>query len=316
MTASDVFVGIDVSKHFLDIAQWPDARTWRVAQEDTAIRALVEALHALKPARIVLEATGGFELPVTAALAAAGLPVAVVNPRHARDFARATGQLAKTDAIDARLLARLGQSLAPPGRALKDEETRGLEALLTRRRQIVEMLTMEKNRLPTAVKAVRRDIAAHIVWLTKRLGDVDGDLQGTIAGCAALRAKAALLQSAPGAGKVLATTLLASLPELGLLNRRQISALVGVAPLNCDSGTRPGPRRIWGGRAAVRTVLYMATITAIRCNPDSRAFHARLIASGKKPQVAITACMRKFLTILNAMVRSNTPWHARVVVNG
>lgn len=314
MTAPQVFIGIDVSKQFLDIAQWPSERTWRVIQEEFAVRALVEELRVLNPARIVLEATGGLETPVTAALATAGLPVAVVNPRQARDFARATGHLAKTDVIDARLLARLGQSLAPPVRPLKDEETRELEALLTRRRQIVEMLTMEKNRLHTAVKAVRRDITAHIAWLTKRLNDVDGELKGAIAECEALRAKDAIIQSAPGAGKVLATTLLASLPELGLLNRREISALVGVAPLNCDSGTRQGARHIWGGRAAVRTVLYMATLSAIRCNPDIRAFHARLMAAGKKPKVAITACMRKFLTILNAMVRSNTPWQARAVV--
>jgi transposase len=314
MTAPDVFIGIDVSKQFLDIAQWPGEQTWRVVQEESAVRALVETLRALNPARIVLEATGGLETPVTAALAAAGLPVAVVNPRQARDFARATGHLAKTDTIDARLLARLGQSLAPPVRPLKDEETRELEALLTRRRQIVEMLTMEKNRLHTAVKTVRRDITAHIAWLTKRLNDVDGELKGAIAGCEALAARDALIQSAPGAGKVLATTLLASLPELGLLNRREISALVGVAPLNCDSGTMQGARHIWGGRAAVRTVLYMATLSAIRCNPDIRAFHARLVAAGKKPKVAITACMRKFLTILNAMVRSNTPWQARAVV--
>jgi len=315
MTPPPVFVGIDVSKQFLDIAQWPDDRTWRVAQDEAAIRTLVEALRTLAPARVVLEATGGLEAPVTAALAAAGLPVAVVNPRQARDFARATGKLAKTDAIDARLLARLGEALAPRVATLKDEETRELEALLTRRRQIVEMLTMEKNRLNAAAKRVHKDIAAHITWLEKRLRDVDGELRGAIAGCEALRVKDALLRSAPGAGKVLATTLLASLPELGCLNRRQISALVGVAPLNCDSGTMQGTRRIWGGRAAVRTVLYMATLSAIRCNPDIRAFHARLVASGKKPKVAITACMRKFLTILNAMVRSNTPWQARTVVD-
>jgi transposase len=313
MTASQIFIGIDVSKHFLDVAQWPEDRTFQVAQEEAAIAVLVGTLRALNPSRIVLEATGGLEAPVTAALAAAGLPVAVVNPRQARDFAKATGQLAKTDTIDARLLARLGQSLAPRLTALKDEETRQLEALLARRRQIVEMLTMEKNRLHSAAKPVRRDIAAHIAWLAKRLNDIDGELKTAIAGCEALRAKDRIIQSAPGAGRVLATTLIANLPELGALNRREISALVGVAPLNCDSGTMQGARRVWGGRAAVRTVLYMATLSAIRFNPDIRAFHARLVASGKKPKVAITACMRKFLTILNAMVRSNTPWQARVV---
>lgn len=204
-----------------------------------------------------------------------------------------------------------GNRSLPPLRALKDEETRALEALLTRRRQLVEMLTMEKNRLHGAPKAVRRDIAAHIAWLEKRLRDVDGELKGAIATCEALRAKEALLRSAPGAGPVLSTTLLGCLPELGRLNRREIAALVGVAPLSCDSGTHKGARRVWGGRAAVRAVLYMATVAAIRCNPDIRAFHARLIASGKKPKVAITACMRKFLTILDAMVRNNTPWQPR-----
>jgi transposase len=315
----EVFIGIDVSKHTLDIAQWPGERTWRIAQEEAAIQTLVEELRTLHPVRIVLEATGGLETPVTAALAQVGLPVAVVNPRQARDFAKATGHLAKTDAIDATLLARFGQALVPPVRALKDEETLELTALLTRRVNeasftIVEMLTMEKNRLHTVSKAVRRDITAHIAWLTKRLKDVDGELQGMIASCEALRVKDAILRSAPGAGRVLATTLLSSLPEIGCLNRREIAALVGLAPFNCDSGTMKGTRRIWGGRAGVRTVLYMATLSAIRCNPDIRAFHARLVAAGKKPKVAITACMRKFLTILNAMVRSNTPWQTRIVV--
>jgi transposase len=313
MTTPEVFVGIDVSKQFLDVAAWPEARTWRVEQTDAALTALVKDLSALRPKRIVLEASGGLEAAATAVLAAAGLPVVVINPRQARHFARATGKLAKTDAIDANLLARLGQALAPPLRVLKDQETRELEALLTRRRQIVDMLTMEKNRLHAAAQRVRQDIAAHIRWLEKRLDDVDGELRAAIAACEALSVKDRIIQSAPGAGKVLATTLLASLPELGQLNRRQISALVGVAPLNCDSGTMTGARRVWGGRAAVRTVLYMATVSAIRCNPDIRAFHARLVASGKKPKVAITACMRKFLTILNAMVRSNTPWQNRVV---
>ena len=199
-------------------------------------------------------------------------------------------------------------------RALKNEETQELEAWLSRRRQIVEMLTMEKNRLPSAGQRVRKDITAHIAWLTKRLKDVDGDLQSAIAASDFWRIKDDIIRSLPGAGKVLSTTLLASLPELGTLNRRQIAALVGVAPFNCDSGTRRGSRHIWGGRASVRSVLYMATITAIRCNPDIRVFHTRLRGAGKKPKVAITACMRKLVTILNAMVRSNTPWQPHTVV--
>lgn len=313
MTPQERFVGIDVSKASLDIAVLPEERVWRVEREEASIAGLVEELRTLAPCLIVLEATGGLESPLTAALATAGLPVAVVNPRQARDFAKATGRLSKTDALDAQVLARLGQTLRPPVRALKNEETRELEAWLSRRRQIVEMLTMEKNRLPSAGQGVRKDITAHIAWLTKRLKDVDGDLQSAIAASDFWRIKDDIIRSLPGAGKVLSTTLLASLPELGTLNRRQIAALAGVAPFNCDSGTMRGTRHIWGGRASVRAVLYMATISAIRCNPDIRAFHTRLRAAGKKPKVAITACMRKLLTILNAMVRSSTPWQPHVV---
>jgi transposase len=314
MTQPECFVGIDVSKAQLDIAVLPEERVWRVEREEASIAGLVKELRTLAPSLIVLEATGGLESPLTAALATAGLPVVVVNPRQARDFAKATGRLSKTDALDAQVLARLGQTLRPPVRTLKNEETQELEALLTRRRQIVEMLTMEKNRLPSAGQRVRQDITAHIAWLTKRLKDVDGDLQSAIAASDFWRIKDDIIRSLPGAGKVLSTTLLASLPELGTLNRRQIAALVGVAPFNCDSGTMRGSRHIWGGRASVRSVLYMATITAIRCNPDIRAFHARLRGAGKKPKVAITACMRKLLTILNSMVRSNTPWQPHTVV--
>lgn len=313
MTQQERFVGIDVSKASLDIAVLPEERVWRVERAEGSIAGLVKELRTLAPSLIVLEATGGLESPLTAALATAGLPVAVVNPRQARDFAKATGRLSKTDALDAQILARLGQTLRPPVRALKNEETRELEALLTRRRQIVEMLTMEKNRLPSAGRRVRPDITAHIAWLTKRLKDVDGDLQSAIAASDFWRIKDDIIRSLPGAGKVLSTTLLASLPELGTLNRRQIAALAGVAPFNCDSGTMRGSRHIWGGRASVRAVLYMATISAIRCNPDIRAFHTRLRAAGKKPKVAITACMRKLITTLNAMVRSNTQWQSHIV---
>lgn len=314
MTQQERFVGIDVSKASLDIAVLPEERVWRVEREETSMAGLVKELRTLAPCLIVLEATGGLEAPVTAALATAGLAVVVVNPRQARDFAKATGRLSKTDALDAQVLARLGQTLRPKVTALKNEETQELEALLTRRRQIVEMLTMEKNRLPQARQRVRKDITAHIAWLTKRLKDVDGDLQSAIAASDFWRLKDDIIRSLPGAGKVLSTTLLAGLPELGALNRRQIAALVGVAPFNCDSGTMRGSRHIWGGRATVRSVLYMATITAIRCNPVIRDFHGRLRATGKKPKVAITACMRKLLTILNSMVRSNTPWQPQNVV--
>ena len=314
MTQQERFVGIDVSKASLDIAMLPEERVWRVEREEASMAGLVKELRTLAPCLIVLEATGGLEVPVTAALATAGLPVVVVNPRQARDFAKATGRLSKTDALDAQVLARLGQTLRPKVRALKNEETQELEAWLSRRRQIVEMLTMEKNRLTSAGPRVRPDITAHIDWLSKRLKDVDGDLQSAVAASDFWRLKDDIIRSLPGAGKVLSTTLLAGLPELGTLNRRQIAALVGVAPFNCDSGTMRGSRHIWGGRATVRSVLYMATITAIRCNPVIRDFHGRLRAAGKKPKVAITACMRKLLTILNSMVRSNTPWQPQNVV--
>jgi len=314
MTTPEYFVGIDVSKAMLDIAVLPGNETWQVEREEQAIAALASKLRQLIPRLIVLEATGGLESPVTAALAAAGLPVVVINPRQARDFAKATGRLAKTDTLDARMLAQFGLTLKPTVRPLRDEETQALEALLTRRRQLIEMLTMEKNRLQSATKAVRRDITAHITWLNKRLKDVDGELTAAIASSDFWRVKDELIRSVPGAGKVLSVTLLANLPELGNLNRRQIAALAGVAPLNCDSGTLKGSRHIWGGRAAVRTALYMATITAIRCNPVITAFHRRLRAAGKKPKVAIVACMRKLLTILNSMIRTLTPWQPQNVV--
>ncbi|HSW51899.1 MAG TPA: IS110 family transposase [Sulfuricaulis sp.] len=308
-----MFVGIDVSKATLDVAVLPEDRTWRTERTEAAIAALVAELRSRSPRLVVLEATGGLEAEVVAALATAGLPVVVVNPRQARDFAKATGALAKTDTLDARVLARLGETLKPAVRPLKDEETRALEALLTRRRQIIEMLTMEKNRLPAASPPVRRDITAHVAWLTKRLKDVDGDLKVAIEASDVFRLKDEVIRSVPGAGRVLSVTLLASLPELGRLNRREIAALAGLAPFNRDSGVWRGERHIFGGRATVRTVLYMATLAAIRCNPAIRDFHARLRAAGKKPKVAITACMRKLLTILNSMVRSNTRWQPQNV---
>lgn len=313
MSAAECVIGIDVSKAELDIAALPAERVWRVAREESAIAALVAELRSLAPSLVVLEATGGLELAVTAALAAAGLPVVVVNPRQARAFAKAQGVLAKTDVIDARVLALLGQQLKPEVRPLKDEQTRELEALLARRRRIVEMLTMEKNRLYMATQRVRADINAHIRWLEKRLDDVDKDLKDAIEASEFWRQRDEIIRSVPGAGRVLSTTLLASLPELGALNRRQIAALAGLAPFNCDSGTLRGSRHIFGGRAAVRNALYMATITAIRCNPAISAFYTRLRLAGKKPKVAITASMRKLLVILNTMVRTNTPWHPQTI---
>lgn len=315
MSAVEVVVGIDVSKAALDVAVLPEERVWRVAREEKAMSGLIVELRAMAPSLVVLEATGGLELPVTAALATAGLPVVVVNPRQARAFAKAQGVLAKTDVIDARVLALLGQRLKPEVRPLKDEQTKELEGLLARRRQIVEMLTMEKNRLYMATQRVRADINAHIRWLEKRLDDVDKDLKGAVEASEFWRQRDEIIRSVPGAGRVLSTTLLASLPELGALNRRQIAALAGLAPFNCDSGTLRGSRHIFGGRAEVRKALYMATITAIRCNPVISRFHSRLRLAGKKPKVAITACMRKLLVTLNTMVRTNTPWQPKTVAN-
>lgn len=255
MNTSEHFIGIDVAKAHLDIALLPSGESWTVSNDETGIDILVQRLQALSPTCVVLEATGGLEMPVTAALAAVKLPVVVVNPRQTRDFAKATGQLAKTDAIDAHTLARFGQAIRPEPRALKDAQTQELAALLVRRRQLVDMLTAEQNRLATAPKGVRRDIKAHIRWLEKRLQEVDTDLTKSIKASPAWREQDQLLRSVPGVGPILSLSLLADLPELGTLNRRQIAALVGVAPFNCDSGTYRGKRRIWGARAALRAVL-------------------------------------------------------------
>jgi transposase len=269
----------------------------------------VKRLAASKPALVVLEATAGMEMPVAAALAGAGLPVVAVNPRNAREFARATGRLAKTDVIDAHVLAQFGEAVKPPLRPLPDAATQGLNALVTRRHQLVEMLTAEKNRLAhAAAKAVRAGIQEHIRWLERRLANIDRDLDDAIGQTPVWRDKDELLQSAQGVGPVLSTTLLAGLPELGTLGRKQIAALVGVAPLNRDSGRYRGKRKVWGGRARVREALYMGTLVASRFNPVIRAFYERLLAAGKPKKVALTACMRKLLTILNAMVRHETPW--------
>ena len=257
---------------------------------------------------IVVEATGGWESRVAAALAAASLPVAVINPRQARAFARATGHLAKTDRLDAQVLARFAEAVRPTPRPLPDEAAQELAALLTRRRQLVDMLTAEKNRLGQARGQVRAQIRTHITWLERQITARDTDISTLIRQSPVWRERDDLLQSAPGVGPVFSTTLVAELPELGTLSRQQIAALVGVAPLNQDSGTLRGRRTCWGGRAAVRTVLYMATLVATRCNPVIRACYARLVAAGKAKKVALVACMRKLLTILNAMLKHHRPW--------
>ena len=308
MPAPVCFVGIDVSKATLDVAVRPSGEQWSAANDDGGIPPLVKRLRPLAPALIVLEATGGFETAAVGALAAAGLPVVVANPRQVRDFAKATGQLAKTDVLDAQVLALFAERVRPEPRPLPDEAVRGLDALLTRRRQLLEMRTAEHNRLGLAPVAVRRDITQHIHWLDRRLRDVDSDLDQAIRSSPVWRAKEDLLRSVPGVGPVVSRTLLGELPELGTLTHRQIAALVGVAPRARDSGTLRGKRVVWGGRAPVRAALYMAALVARRYNPVIRVFYERLRAAGKAPKVALVACMRKLLTILNAMVRSNSYW--------
>jgi transposase len=306
----DLFVGIDVSKAALDIAVAPTGEAWSVANSTEGMQQLVRKLGEISPTLIVLEATGGLERRAVAALAGASLPVVAVNPRQVRDFAKATGQLAKTDAIDAAVLALFADRIRPQVRPLRDEETQELEALVVRRRQVVDMLTAEKNRLIAAPpsKRVRTAIGKTIKWFQKQLEEIDSDLDNAVKGSPLWREKDDLLQSVPGVGKVLSRTLLSLVPELGTLGKKQLAALVGVAPLNWDSGQQRGRRCIWGGRAQVRAVLYMGALVAARFNPVIRAFHARLIASGKLPKVALVACMRKLLTILNAIVRDRTPW--------
>lgn len=308
MTTDRPYVGIDVAKDHLDVAVQPSGEQWRVPHDTAGLAQLAVRLDALAPALIVLEAGGGYERPVLAALTSAGLPVALVNPRQTRDFARATGKLAKTDRLDAAALARFAQAIQPPARPAPAAEAQVLAGTLARRRQLLEMLTAEQNRLRTTIAAVRPHVQAHIAWLQAALGELDRDLERQIRDDPTWRERAELLRSAPGVGRVLAVTLLADLPELGQLNRRQIAALVGVAPLNDDSGTRRGKRTTWGGRATVRSTLYMATIVATRHNPLIRAFYQRLLAAGKPKKVALVACMRKLLTILNAMLHQQTPW--------
>lgn len=302
-------VGIDVSKARLDVHFSSDGAALQVANDEAAITGLVNTLVERAPDLIVLEASGGLQRELVAQLSAAHLPVAVVNPRQVRDFAKATGRLAKTDRIDAQILARFGAAVKPALRPLPDETAQAFTDLLTRRRQLVEMLTMEKLRLKQSVPGeVRKDIKTHMEWLSNRLKATDQGLRQAVEASSVWQAKRDLLSDVVGLGDVSVFTLLGSLPELGELDRKQIAALVGVAPLNRDSGTLRGRRRVWGGRAVVRSVLYMATLAAIRHNPRIRAFNDQLRARGKAAKVAIVACMRKLLTILNAMIRDNAPW--------
>jgi transposase len=311
-----VYAGVDVSKDQLDVcvrrgeAQRRADNAFVVSHDDAGIDTLVSRLLEESTELVILEATGGFERAVVGALAAEGLPVAVVNPRQARDFARAMGRLAKTDKIDAEVLARFAEAVRPAAKPLPDEEIRALQGILARRRQLVGMLTAENNRLPTAPKPVAKRIAAHIGWLEKELSRTDGDLDRAIKESPALAENEALLRSVPGVGPVLAQTLLAEVPELGTLTHKRLAALVGVAPLNRDSGTLRGSRAVWGGRAEVRAALYMGALVAARRNPAIREFYERLLAAGKPKKVALVACMRKLLAILNAVLKHRTPWRS------
>ncbi len=307
--APAVFVGIDVARAELVWARRPRETAAVVPNDEAGIRRLVEERQALRLTLIVLEATGGYETALGAALTTAGLPVVVATPRQVRDFARATGQLAKTDPLDAHLRARFAERVRPEPRPLRDADTQRLAGLLARRRPLIEMLTAERNRLGTALPAIRRSLQTHITWLERQLRDVDHDLDQAVQASPVWRATEDLLRSPPGVGRVVSRTAVALLPELGRLSRRQIAALVGVAPLARDGGARRGRRLVWGGRAPARAALYMGTLVAARGHPVSRAFYTRLLAAGKPKKVALTACMRKRLTILNAMVRTNTRWN-------
>jgi transposase len=311
MSGSQSFIGIDVSKRVLEIAVHEDEYHSRCANQESAFGELIAELIALNPERIVLEATGGLEIAVTAALYAAGLPVVVVNPRQVRDFAKALGQLAKTDRLDARVLAHFAAAVKPAVRPVKTAADLELDALLARRGQLVEMLAAEKNRRRTAATAtVRQEVEEHIEWLEERIDSIDVQLQVQLKNSTVWCVKDDLLQSVPGIGPVVSLSLLADLPELGSLNRQQIAKLVGVAPLNRDSGRHRGTRHIYGGRAQVRAALYMATLTAVRWNPVIKEFYQRLLAKHKPFKVAIVACMRKLLSIVNLMVKTQTSWRS------
>ena len=309
MSVRGVFVVIGVSKTHLDVAVRPTGNEWRSPNADHGIERTAARLKDLQPALVVLEATGGLEVPIPSALAALALPVVVINPRQVRDFARSVGRLAKTDVLDARVLAHFAEAVRPELRPLPDEQSQELSSLISRRRQVSEMLTAEKNRLRTARGPVRRRLQAHIRWLERELSEIDGDLEGSIRESPLWQAKDDILKSVPGIGPVVSVTLLSELPELGRLNRKEIAALVGVAPLNRDSGTLAGRRTVWGGRPRVRAALYMAALVATRYNPAIREFYRRLCAAGKPKKVALTACMRKLLLVLNSMIKRWAPWN-------
>lgn len=308
MKTQPIFVGIDVSKDRLDTFVRPQETFFSEPYTEQGVRELVKRVTELKPQLLLLEATGGYETQIAAALAHAKLPVVLINPRQVRDFAKATGKLAKTDRIDAMVLAHFAEALRPEPRLLPDQDQKELASLMSRRCQIVEMIVMEKNRTHTTTKIVRDRILAHLNWLQTELKDVDKQLDDFIKGNPTFQRNIEIVRSVPGVGPTLSRALISYLPELGTINRKEIAALAGVAPFNSDSGKHTGKRIIWGGRKQLRNILYMGALVGSRYNPVIRTFYRRLCAAGKLPKVALTACMRKLLTILNAMVRSNTLW--------
>jgi transposase len=302
------WVGVDVSKAVLEAAIDPGTRRWNTMNNRLGIRQMVRRIKAADVVGVVVEATGGWERPLVKALSKAGIAVSVINPRQGRDFAKALGRLAKTDEIDAKVLAQFGSRLEPEARPLPREAIMALEELVNRRRDLVEMLTQERNRLHHVTGGMKEKIKRHIDWLDQELKELEQQMEQAIEADSAMKDKRDLLKSMPGVGPVLQKTLIAEVPELGQLNRRKISSLVGVAPLNWDSGVMRGTRHIWGGRASVRAALYMATLTAIRTNPIIKQFYQRLVTSGKKAKIALVACMRKILVILNTMLKNKTLW--------
>lgn len=305
---SSRYVGIDIAKDHLDVAVRPEGKVWTIPNNEACIEELAMQIKDLDPELVVMEATGGLEEKVASTLAINDLPVAVVNPRQVRDFAKSTGKLAKTDTLDAKVLAHFAEAIHPKPHFLSDEQSKKLKSLVNRRRQIIEMQVSEKNRTRLCDKNVREKIIEHIDWLEKSLKEVDIEIAQAIQESPIWYEKEKLLKSVPGIGKVTSSVLLASLPELGTLDRKSIAALVGVAPFNRDSGNMRGRRAIWGGRAPVRCALYMATLSSVRFNPLIKGFYHRLILAGKPPKVALTACMRKLLVIVNSMICSSTSW--------
>ncbi|WP_375340891.1 IS110 family transposase [Candidatus Dehalogenimonas loeffleri] len=307
------FVGIDISKATIDVTVHESKEHWTFTNDENGIKKLTNLMRKVSPDLIVMESTGSYEVAVAYELSACGYPVAVVNPRHIRDFARSTGLLAKTDVLDARVIARFAATIKPAPRVLPDEDTQRLAAIMSRRRQLVAMLTAEKNRLGQANRIIKERIAQHISWLEQELDDINKESGSMIETNPEWKEKSDIMQSVPGVGPNLSLTLLSDLPELGNLNRKQIAALCGLAPFNRDSGQMRGKRSIWGGRSSVRAAVYMAAFSAVRWNPLLREFYQRLVDSGKRRKVALVACMRKLLCILNAMLKNRTVWNAQII---